>query len=93
MIDLTHFEGVRSVENIVSPGGDNAGTTVVLPGKAKNPDTIAPVQAALGYQIVRNYRGYPAVSLTMEEMVSRLESLIADLDPFPAKRRRRKQSQ
>jgi hypothetical protein len=54
MVNAKRLGDVRTVEDVVGPNDESFGTKVGLPAVTSNPDTVLPVQAALGYDITRN---------------------------------------
>lgn len=54
MVNAKRLGDVRTVEDVVGPNEESLGTKVGLPEVTSNPDTVFPVQAALGYDITRN---------------------------------------
>jgi hypothetical protein len=54
MVNAKRLGDVRTVEDMIGPNDESLGTKVGLPETASNPDTVIPVQAALGYDITHN---------------------------------------
>ena len=54
MVNAKRLQDVRTVEDVIGPNDESLGTKVGFPEVTSDPDTVFPVQAALGYDITRN---------------------------------------